>query len=73
MEDKRIEIRRIIKNPGSIPTLPGIITKLNTLAATGSSSTQDIARVISSDQVLSAKVLRLFMVFPVGCPLYPML
>jgi putative nucleotidyltransferase with HDIG domain len=59
MEDKRIEIRRIIKNPGSIPTLPGIITKLNTLAATGSSSTQDIARVISSDQVLSAKVLRL--------------
>ncbi len=59
MEDNKIEIRRIIKDTGSIPTLPGIITKLNALAENGKSSTQEMARVVSSDQVLSAKVLRL--------------
>jgi len=59
MEERNIEIRRIIKDPGSIPTLPGIITKLNTLSETGKSSAQEISRVISMDPVLSAKVLRL--------------
>lgn len=59
MENNKIAIRRIIKDAGSIPTLPGIITKLNTLAESGKSSAQEMARVVSSDQVLSAKVLRL--------------
>lgn len=59
MKDNKIEIQRIIKDAGAIPSLPGIITKLNTLAESGKSSAQEIARVVSSDQVLSAKVLRL--------------
>jgi putative nucleotidyltransferase with HDIG domain len=59
MEDKKSQIWCIIKDAGSIPTMPGIITKLNTLAESGRSSAQELARVVSSDQVLSAKVLRL--------------
>ncbi len=58
-EDKRTEIMRVIKETKSLPTLPGIITKLNTLSANNKASIQEMARVVSSDQVLSARVLRL--------------
>lgn len=43
----------------TLPTLPGIITKLNTLAENEKSSVQEMARLVSSDQVLSARILRL--------------
>lgn len=59
MEDKRSEIRRIIRDTKSLPTLPGIIAKLGSLADNDKVSSQKIARVVSSDQVLSAQVLRL--------------
>jgi putative nucleotidyltransferase with HDIG domain len=57
--DKRIEIRRIIKDTKSLPTLPGIILKLSSLAEDDKASVSEMAKVISSDNVLSAKVLRL--------------
>jgi putative nucleotidyltransferase with HDIG domain len=59
MSDKRNEVRNIIKDTKSLPTLPGIITKLNSLSANSKSTIKDMARLVSSDQVLSARILRL--------------
>ncbi len=59
MEDKRTEIRNLIRDTKSLPTLPGIIARLGSLADNDKVSSQEMARVISADQVLSAKVLRL--------------
>lgn len=59
MTDKRAEIQSIIRDTKSLPTLPGIITKLGSLADNDKISSQEMARVVSADQVLSAKVLRL--------------
>jgi putative nucleotidyltransferase with HDIG domain len=59
VEDKRAEIRAIIMNTSSLPTLPGIITKLNALSENDKSSVQEMAHLVSSDQVLSARILKL--------------
>lgn len=59
MEDRRNAVRNIIKDTKSLPTLPGVITKLNSLSANSKSTIQDMARLVSSDQVLSARILRL--------------
>lgn len=59
MEDRRAEIRNFIMDTRTLPTLPGIVTKLNTLAENDKSSIQEMARLVSSDQVLSARILRL--------------
>jgi putative nucleotidyltransferase with HDIG domain len=59
VEDKRTEIKNIIMNTKSLPTLPGIITKLNALTSNDKSSVQEMARLVSSDQVLSARILKL--------------
>ena len=59
MTDRRAELRNAIKDTRSIPTLPGVIAKLSSLADNDKVSVQEMARVVSSDQVLSAKVLRL--------------
>ena len=59
MEDKRTEIRNLIRDTKSLPTLPGIIARLGSLADNDKVSSQEMARVVSADQVLSAKVLRL--------------
>ncbi len=59
MEDKRTEIRRIIRDTKTLPSLPGVIAKLSSMSQDNRISAQEIARVVSSDQVLSAKILRL--------------
>ncbi len=59
MEDRRAEIRNLIRDTKSLPTLPGIIARLGSLADNDKVSSQEVARVVSADQVLSAKVLRL--------------
>src|SRR6185369_251698 len=59
MENKREEIRAIIKDTKSLPTIPGIINKLNSMSANDKTSIQEMARIVSSDQVLSARILRL--------------
>lgn len=43
----------------SLPTLPGVVTKLGSLSENDKASVQQMAHVVSSDQVLSARVLRL--------------
>jgi putative nucleotidyltransferase with HDIG domain len=57
--DKRAAIQKIIRDTKSLPTLPGLISKLGALTENNKVSAQEIARVVSMDQVLSAKVLRL--------------
>lgn len=58
-EEKRAELKRMVRNIKSLPTIPGIVLKLNALADDEKATVQDIARLISSDQMLSAKVLKL--------------
>lgn len=43
----------------TLPTLPGVINKLNSLSNDDKSSVQEMARIVSADQVLSARILRL--------------
>ena len=59
VESKRAEIRKIIMNTSTLPSLPGIVSKLNTLSANDRSSMPEMARLVSSDQVLSARILKL--------------
>jgi putative nucleotidyltransferase with HDIG domain len=43
----------------TLPTLPGVINKLNSLSNDDKSSVQEMARIVAADQVLSARILRL--------------
>lgn len=59
MTERREEIQRLIKETRSLPTLPGIVSKMSALVENDKTSIQEIARLVSSDQILSAKVLKL--------------
>ncbi len=59
MDDRRSELKKIIMDTKTLPTLPGVINKLNTLSNDDKSSVQEMARIVSADQVLSARILRL--------------
>jgi putative nucleotidyltransferase with HDIG domain len=57
--DKRNDLKKIIMDTKTLPTLPGVIHKLNSLSDNEKSSVQEMSRIVSSDQVLSARILRL--------------
>lgn len=59
MDEKRNELKKIIMDTRTLPTLPGVINKLNSLSENDKSSVQEMAKIVSSDQVLSARILRL--------------
>ena len=59
MDERRSELRKIIMDTKTLPTLPGVINKLNKLSNDEKSSVQEMARIVSADQVLSARILRL--------------
>ncbi|HMK50072.1 MAG TPA: HDOD domain-containing protein [Thermodesulfovibrionales bacterium] len=59
MGDRTTEIKNIIKDTKSLPTLPGIIVKLTSLAEDDKASVNEMAKLVSSDNILSAKVLKL--------------
>lgn len=59
MNNRRDQIHRTISNVSTLPTLPGVLTKLNSLVDNDKSSIDQMSRVISSDQTLSARVLKL--------------
>lgn len=59
MTENRSDLKRIIMDTKTLPTLPSVIYKLNSLSENDKSSIQEMARVVSSDQVISARVLRL--------------
>lgn len=56
--------KRVVKM-ANLPTLPGILTKITQLTAGTQSGASDVAKLISTDPVLSAKVLRM-----VNSPIY---
>ena len=55
----RPEIKRQVKQIKNLPTLPGIVQKIAAMVENPNTSPADVGRVISQDQVLSAKVLRM--------------
>lgn len=59
MTDKRSDLKKLIMDTKTLPTLPGVIQKLNSLSNDEKSSVQEMAKIVSSDQVLSARILRL--------------
>lgn len=59
MADKRSDLKKIIMDTKTLPTLPGVIQKLNLLSDNEKSSVQEMSKIVSSDQVLSARILRL--------------
>ena len=59
MTDKRNDLKNHIMDTKTLPTLPNVIQKLNTLSDNDKSSVQEMAKIVSSDQVLSARILRL--------------
>ncbi len=59
MDERRSELKKIIMDTKTLPTLPGVINKLNSLSNDDKSSVQEMARIVSADQVLSARILRL--------------
>ena len=52
-------IRRRVEALKSVPTMPGIFEKISRLIESSETAAADVANIISSDQALSAKVLRL--------------
>ncbi|MFQ5543673.1 MAG: HDOD domain-containing protein [Nitrospiria bacterium] len=59
MENERNKYLKVIKDVRSLPTIPGIIVKVLSLLDDNETSFRKISRLISSDQTLSARVLRL--------------
>jgi len=59
VDNKRNELKKIIMDTKTLPTLPGVVNKLNALTDNDKASVQEMARLVSSDQVLSARILRL--------------
>ncbi|MBI2354630.1 MAG: HDOD domain-containing protein [Deltaproteobacteria bacterium] len=59
MDDKRSELKKLIMDTKTLPTLPGVVNKLNTMSENDKATVQEMAKIVSSDQVLSARILRL--------------
>ncbi|WP_018124579.1 HDOD domain-containing protein [Desulfovibrio oxyclinae] len=65
MEDLRTTVKGEILSIQDLPTLPGVLDEVSKLVEDPDASTEAIAKVISRDQVLSAKVLKM-----VNSPIY---
>jgi HD-like signal output (HDOD) protein len=65
MDDLKLERKGKLLAVKDLPTLPSVLDEVNKLMQDPDSSTEQIARVISRDQVLSAKVLKM-----VNSPIY---
>lgn len=59
VDERRSDLKKIIMDTKTLPTLPGVINKLNSLSNDNKTSVQEMARIVSADQVLSARILRL--------------
>ncbi len=64
-DDLKTTVRGQILSIQDLPTLPNVLDEVTKLVQNPESSTEDIAKVISQDQVLSAKVLKM-----VNSPVY---
>jgi putative nucleotidyltransferase with HDIG domain len=59
VDEKQTKLKKIIMDIKTLPAFPGVINKLNSLSDNDKSSVLEMARIVSSDQVLSARILRL--------------
>lgn len=60
MEKMPIErVREKIRSVNSLPTIPSVVKKMCTMVESPTTSANDLGELISKDQVLSAKVLKL--------------
>jgi len=59
MDQDRLKARKKVQLIKNLPTLPGMIEKISRMVESKQHSAEDISRLISQDQVLSAKVLKL--------------
>jgi putative nucleotidyltransferase with HDIG domain len=64
-EDLKTEIKGRVLQVKDLPTLPAVLDEVTKLVESPDSSGEDIAKAISKDQVLSAKVLKM-----VNSPIY---
>lgn len=64
-DDLKTEVKGHILAVKDLPTLPGVLDEVTKLVQDPKSSTEQIAKAISTDQVLSAKVLKM-----VNSPIY---
>lgn len=55
----REAIRKRLKSLKNVPTMPGVFQEINTLIQNPETTVEDTAKIISSDQALSAKILRI--------------
>ncbi len=56
---EKVNIERIIERIKDLPTLPDVVMKVNQLANDPKTSATDIAKIITTDQSLSMKILKL--------------
>lgn len=64
-EDLKSETRDVVLEVKSLPTLPKVLDKVTAMLENPDASLDEIAKIISTDQVLSAKVLKM-----VNSPIY---
>jgi len=55
----RMAAKREVKRIKNLPTVPGIVSKISRLVENPETSAAEVGRLITQDQVLSAKVLRM--------------
>ncbi|MFH1138060.1 MAG: HDOD domain-containing protein [Pseudomonadota bacterium] len=56
---EKTEARKQVRRIKNLPTLPGIVQKISRMVENPETSSADVGRLISQDQVLSAKVLKM--------------
>ncbi len=59
MDNKHNTFLKVIKDVRCLPTIPGTIVKILSLVGDNKTSFKEISKLISSDQTLSARILRL--------------
>ncbi|MDR2340481.1 MAG: HDOD domain-containing protein [Deltaproteobacteria bacterium] len=55
----RMQAKKEVRRIKNLPTVPGIVAKISRMVENPDTSVADVGRLISQDQVLSAKVLRM--------------
>ncbi|MDR1310176.1 MAG: HDOD domain-containing protein [Deltaproteobacteria bacterium] len=55
----RLQVKREVRKIKNLPTVPGIVAKISRMVENPETSAAEVGRLISQDQVLSAKVLRM--------------
>ena len=56
---ERSDMRRLVEKITSLPTLPGIVTRITSMLDNPQTTAAEVGKEIAKDQVLSAKVLKL--------------